>query len=114
MTSLVPSSRSTLALVALAACIAGCATTRGPSVRTSDQTYDSSAAWAAIDANGDGTLSRDELEQQRAMGLLQDFSEADGNGDGSVSQAEWDAWWPRMTDHFVRTDVSEPTFDSVR
>lgn len=57
----------------------------------------SDAAWAALDANRDGVLSMDEIEAQHMVGLQQDLAVADANGDGSVSRAEWNAWWPRMT-----------------
>ncbi len=57
----------------------------------------SDAAWARLDLDHDGFLSAHELEAQRAMGLLQDMWNADGDGDGSVSRDEWNAWWPRMT-----------------
>jgi hypothetical protein len=63
---------------------------------------DSAAAWALLDSDSDGALSVDELEQQQAMGLLQDLPNADANGDRRISREEWDAWWPRMTDHVVR------------
>lgn len=62
----------------------------------------SDAAWASLDLDADGSLSRDELERQRAVGLLQDFPNADTDGDGIVSRQEWDAWWPRMTHHHIR------------
>jgi hypothetical protein len=84
---------------------AGCATTRNDEiVRTvpPDSSISSDAAWTAIDINGDGSLSLTELEQQSAMGLLQDFDSADTNGDRSVSREEWDVWWPRMTNHHIR------------
>jgi hypothetical protein len=82
-----------------------CATTRNQEiVRTlpPGTVINSDAAWAIQDLNQDGSLSLDELEQQRAMGLLQDFPNADANGDGGVSRQEWDAWWPRMTHHHIR------------
>lgn len=57
----------------------------------------SDAAWAALDTNHDGVLSMDEIEAQHMVGLQQDLDIADANGDSSVSRAEWNAWWPRMT-----------------
>jgi len=90
---------------------AGCATTRNDyGVRTisDDMSINSDAAWAAIDLNGDGSLSLGELEDQRAMGLLQDFGAADTNGDQNVSREEWNVWWPRMTNHHIRDSESPP------
>lgn len=57
----------------------------------------SDAAWALLDANHDGVLSMNEIEAQHMVGLQQDFAAADANSDSSVSRAEWNAWWPRMT-----------------
>ena len=88
---------------------AGCATTPSEyGVRTisDDMSINSDAAWASIDLNGDGSLSLGELEDQRAMGLLQDFDNADTNGDQNVSREEWNVWWPRMTNHHIRDAVS--------
>jgi hypothetical protein len=90
-----------IALAACAAWLAGCATTHVGNVRSSGE-GDSAAAWALLDSDNDGTLSVDELERQQAMGLLQDLPNADANGDRRISREEWDAWWPRMTDHVVR------------
>jgi len=104
-----------LAVAAAAVALASCMTLQTPPVRVSGENIDSSAAWATIDLNGDGTLSLDELEQQRAMGLLQDLPNADTNHDGQVTKAEWDAWWPRMTDHYVRTSTAEnPALETAR
>lgn len=58
---------------------------------------DSTAAWHVLDSNADGVLATDELTAQRAMGLLQDFPNADADRDGRVSRTEWDALWPRLT-----------------
>lgn len=57
----------------------------------------SDAAWAVLDANHDGVLSMDEIETQHMVALQEDLAVADGNHDGSISRAEWNAWWPRMT-----------------
>lgn len=106
---------SKLAIAAAAVVLTSCATVPTPPVRISGESFDSSAAWATIDLNNDGSLSLDELEQQRAMGLLQDYSNADTNHDGLVSKTEWDAWWPRMTDHYVRDSTSEmPALETAR
>jgi hypothetical protein len=94
-----------IALAACAAWLAGCATSHVGNVRSSGE-GDSAAAWALLDSDSDGTLSVDELEQQQAMGLLQDLPNADTNGDRLVSREEWDAWWPRMTDHHVSDDAT--------
>jgi hypothetical protein len=98
---------SKLAIAAAAVVLSSCATTHETSVRMSGDNIDSSAAWATLDLNNDGSLSLDELEQQRAMGLLQDLSAADTNHDDRVTKEEWDAWWPRMTDHYVRASTAE-------
>lgn len=93
--------------------IASCATSHVRSVRSSGE-GDSSAAWALLDANNDGVLTVDELDQQQAMGLLQDFANADSDRDRRISRAEWDAWWPRMTDHIVRPEgTATPPFLSA-
>jgi len=106
---------SKLAIAAAAVVLTSCATVPSPPVRISGESFDSNAAWATIDLNNDGSLSLDELEQQRAMGLLQDFSNADTDHDGHVSRTEWDAWWPRMTDHYVRDSPSEiPALETAR
>jgi hypothetical protein len=94
---------------------AGCATTPSEyGVRTisDDMSINSDAAWAAIDLNADGSLSLGELEDQAAMGLLQDFDNADTNGDKNVSREEWNVWWPRMTNHHIRDAV--PPIDTGR
>jgi hypothetical protein len=84
-------------------------------LRDDARELDASAAWATIDLNNDGSLSLDELEQQRAMGLLQDLPNADTNHDGQVTRQEWDAWWPRMTDHYVRASTAEiPPLETAR
>jgi hypothetical protein len=106
---------SKLAIAAAAVVLTSCATITPPPVRVSGESFDSSAAWATIDLNNDGSLSLDELEQQRAMGLLEDFPNADTDHDGHVSKAEWDAWWPRMTDHYVRESPNEvPALETAR
>jgi len=94
----------TILVAAAAAALSSCATVhRDYGVRTlpADFPIESEAAWAALDLDHDGALSRDELEQQRAMGLLQDLPNADTDADGRVSRQEWDAWWPKMTFHHV-------------
>lgn len=100
--------RLQIALIAAAVLpLMSCATTRNEEmVRTlpPDTVINSDAAWASQDLDQDGSLSWDELEQQRAMGLMQDFRAADGDGDGRVSRQEWDAWWPRMTNHYIRDE----------
>ena len=97
---------SKLALAAAAALLTSCATTgerfHVVAERMPDTALDSSAAWASLDLDADGVLSIDELEQQRAIGVLQDFPNADTDRDHRVSKTEWDAWWPRMTGHYVR------------
>jgi hypothetical protein len=106
---------SKLAIAAAAVVLTSCATIPSPPVRTSGESFDSNAAWATMDQDNDGSLSLDELEQQRAMGLLQDFPNADTDRDARVSKTEWDAWWPRMTDHYVRDAASEaPAFETAR
>jgi len=106
---------SKLAIAAAAVVLTSCATITPPPVRVSGESFDSGAAWATIDLNSDGSLSLDELEQQRAMGLLQDFPNADTDHDAHVSKAEWDAWWPRMTDHYVRDTPSDmPALETAR
>lgn len=86
------------AIVALASIATGACTHQavrsGPAV--ADDTR-SEAAWAALDSNHDGMLSRGEIEAQHLVGLQEDMPIADANGDGVVSRAEWNAWWPRMT-----------------
>lgn len=93
--------------------LAGCATSHVRSVRSSGE-GDSSAAWALLDADNDGSLTVDELDQQQAIGLLQDFPNVDTDHDRRISRAEWDTWWPRMTDHIVRPEgAATPPFLSA-
>lgn len=77
---------------------AGCASVPPPTETPADGvTYsDSSAAWARLDTDGNGHLDQDELWQQRALALMQDFETADANQDARMSRAEWDRWWPRL------------------
>jgi hypothetical protein len=90
-----------------------CATSHVRNVRSSGE-GDSTAAWALLDADNDGSLTVSELDQQQAMGLLQDFPNADADHDQRISKAEWDLWWPRMTDHLVRPDgTATPPFLSA-
>jgi len=99
-----------LTLAATTVLLASCATTStqyhavGP--RMPSEVIDSSAAWATLDLDNDGTLTLDEIEQARAIGLLQDLANADADHDGNVARAEWDAWWPRMTDHHVSENAT--------
>jgi len=105
----------TLATAALLTSIAGCATmhdTTTHGVRSSGNGANSDAAWATLDLNNDSELTWDELEAQRAMGLLQDFPNADANGDRRVSREEWNAWWPRMTDHHTRSAMEDESTPS--
>jgi hypothetical protein len=102
-----------VAIGAAALALMSC-TTHVTNVRSSGE-GDSSAAWALLDSDNDGSLSVDELDQQQAMGLLQDFPNADADHDRRISRAEWDLWWPRMTDHIVRADgTATPPFLSVQ
>jgi hypothetical protein len=104
---------SKVAVAAATLALMSC-TTHVTSVRSSGE-GDSSAAWALLDSDNDGSLSVDELDQQQAMGLLQDFPNADADHDRRISRAEWDMWWPRMTDHIVRADGTRtPPFLSVQ
>jgi hypothetical protein len=97
-------------LAAATALLASCATTVshyhavGP--RMPSEVIDSSAAWAAFDLDNDGVLTIDEIEQARAIGLMQDLPNADVDHDGRVAHSEWDAWWSRMTDHHVSDDAT--------
>ena len=106
---------SKLAISISAALLAACATMHEGDTRSSGAELDSSAAWATLDPDNDGRLTLDELEQQRAMGLLQDLPNADTDHDGRVSKAEWDAWWPRMTNHYVRDGSKQaPALESAQ
>jgi len=101
------------AMAAAALALTSC-TTHVSNVRSSGE-GDSSAAWALLDSDNDGSLTVEELDQQQAMGLLQDFPNADADRDRRISRAEWDAGWPRMTDHIVRADGTvTPPFLSVQ
>jgi len=96
---------SKLFLAASVALLSSCATTSeyhmvGP--RAPSEAMDSSAAWALLDPDNDGSLTLAEVQDQRAVGVLQDLPNADADHDGRVSKAEWDMWWPRMTDHYAR------------
>ena len=77
---------------------AGCASVAPPAeTPAAGATYsDSSAAWARLDSDGNDYLDQDELWQQRALVLLQDFGNADRDQDARVSRAEWDRWWPQL------------------
>jgi hypothetical protein len=104
---------SKVAIATAALLLMSCASSRVTNVRSSGE-GDSSAAWALLDADNDGVLSVDELDQQQAMGLLQDFPNADTDRDRRISRAEWDLWWPRMTDHIVRPEgTATPPFLSA-
>src|SRR5215467_2802833 len=104
---------STLTLAIAAALLIGCASTPEKVTSTPGEPIDSSAAWASLDPDSNGVLSLDELEQQRAMGLLEDFHGADTDHDGQISKAEWDVWWPRMTDHSVQESAAtRPVYTS--
>lgn len=99
---------SKLALAAAATLLSSCATTTDKyhmvATRLPSEVMDSSAAWASLDPDNDGSLALDEIEQQRAIGILQDLPNADTDHDRRVTKGEWDAWWPRMTDHYVSDD----------
>jgi hypothetical protein len=104
---------SKVAVVTTATLLMSCATSHVNNVRSSGE-GDSTAAWTLLDADNDGVLSVDELDQQQAMGLLQDFPNVDSDHDHRISRAEWDVWWPRMTDHIVRADgTATPPFLSA-
>ena len=104
---------SKVAVVTAALLLMSCATSRVNNVRSSGE-GDSTAAWALLDADNDGALTVDELDQQQAMGLLQDFPNVDADHDRRISKAEWDVWWPRMTEHIVRADgTATPPFLSA-
>ncbi|HEU4665740.1 MAG TPA: EF-hand domain-containing protein [Dokdonella sp.] len=81
----------------LAAAALGACSTAATHVADGGSHASSDAAWAHMDADGDGTLSIDELERQHAVALQEDLPNADADRDGRVSHAEFDAWWPRMT-----------------
>ena len=104
------STYSKLALAAIAALLSSCATTSDKyhevATRMPSEAMDSSAAWALLDLDSDGALALDEIEQQRAIALLQDLPNADTDHDHRVTKNEWDAWWPRMTDHYVSDDAT--------
>jgi len=99
-----------LTVAAAAVLLASCATTAshyhavGP--RMPSEVIDSSAAWETFDLDNDGVLTLEEIEQTRAIGLVQDLANADADHDGHVARSEWDAWWPRMTDHHVSDDAA--------
>jgi len=94
-----------LYLATLACVLGGCATTAYESRRStsSGDGSNSEAAWLALDTDKDDYLSIPELQQQHAVGLLQDLSVADSDHDGKISRPEWNAWWPQMT----KTEPSE-------
>ncbi len=87
------------ATIPLLLALAACAThaPRTSHVDAAAKPAGSDAAWALLDTNQDGVLSRDELEREHAVALLRDFGTADGNHDGRVSREEWSVWWPRIT-----------------
>ena len=88
-----------LPIAALLLFAAGCASVSPPHETASDageRHADSSAAWARLDTDANGHLDQDELWDQRALVLMQDFQSADANQDARVSRAEWDRWWPRL------------------
>lgn len=93
-----PTPGPALPFVALLLFAAGCATVSPPPETPAEATAhaDSGAAWARLDADGNGYLDQDELWHQRALALMQDFETADANQDGRVERAEWDRWWPRL------------------
>lgn len=104
---------SKVTVVAAVMLLTSCATSRVNNVRSSGE-GDSAAAWALLDADNDGSLTVTELDQQQAMGLLQDFPNADADHDRRISKAEWDVWWPRMTEHIIRADgTATPPFLSA-
>lgn len=104
---------SKVTVVAAVMLLTSCATSRVNNVRSSGE-GDSAAAWALLDADNDGSLTVTELDQQQAMGLLQDFPNADTDRDRRISKAEWDVWWPRMTEHIIRADgTATPPFLSA-
>ena len=96
---------SKICLAASVALLSSCATTseyRMVDARTPTDTIESNAAWALLDPDNDGSLTLAEIQDERAVGILQDLPNADSDHDGRVSKAEWDMWWPRMTDHYAR------------
>jgi hypothetical protein len=104
---------SKIAIATTTLFLMSCATSHVRNVRSSGE-GDSTAAWALLDADNDGVLTVDELDQQQAMGLLQDFPNDDTDRDRRISKAEWGVWWPRMTDHIVRPDgTATPPFLSA-
>lgn len=84
-------------VMALGACVTSAPRTADTRIADDGEPASSAAAWSRLDSDGDGALSRDELEQQHAVGLQEDLHNADGDADGRVSHEEFDAWWPRMT-----------------
>jgi hypothetical protein len=90
---------------------AGCASVSPPSETPTTDGFsysDSSAAWSRLDTDGDDHLDQDELWQQRALALMQDFESADANQDARVSRAEWDLWWPRLDRSAVHPGFVQP------
>lgn len=88
--------------VAIALSIAGCATTAGSDTGTTSgpdaaaaasmspaHPTDPGQAFSDMDANKDGSLSKDEVVNNEM--LTQHFSQVDTDGNGSLSQAEVDA-----------------------
>jgi hypothetical protein len=104
---------SKITIATAAMLLMSCATSRVNNVRSSGE-GDSTAAWALLDADNDGVLTVAEIDQQQAMGLLQDFANVDSDHDHRISKAEWDVWWPRMTEHIVRPEgTATPPFLSA-
>ena len=89
--------RSLLAPALILLC-AGCATIKHDHAESVNGTAiaDSTPAWKSLDTDDSGQLTRDELQKERAMVLLQEFDAADVNNDRAISREEWDAWWPTM------------------
>lgn len=87
-----------LSMAAMLLFAAGCASVTPPPEQPAQASThaDSAAAWARLDTDGNDHLDQDELWQQRALALLQDFETADADQDARVSRAEWDRWWPRL------------------
>jgi len=74
----------------------------------------SDAAWQRLDTDGDGALSRAEIEQQHAVALQEDLDAADADGDGRVSRAEFDAWWPVLRRSPVPESLARLNASSAR